>query len=454
MHLTGWPGGPPLLDGWPALAAASEVAELVADLARRRGRRIVVDAPEVLFGRAALAGWQRAGRTSAGGSCRLLEAVDGWLAVNLARPDDVDAVPAVVEAGDPAADPWRLLGEFAARSRAVVAAERCQLLGVPAAALGGPDTGFVEPVSVAVLGPARPRPAVPLVVDLSGLWAGPLCARLLGEAGARVVKVEAQPAARRCPARRPQVLRLVARRPRVGGARPHLRRGAWAPAPAPGAGRHRDRGVAASGALGAGRRRRRAGRPYRPHVGVDHGLRARGVRLRSSSPSATTRPWPVAWSPPTPPAPRSSVPTPSPTRSPACTPRLPRWRWRAAPSCRCRWRASRRTRWRGAERCGRRRVPPRSWRRAPAVGGAVGRRLAGGGPGAPRSAPRTARCRRAGPPHGGGARRAWCVSGPDEPTPDRPSGSDRPTRDRPTRDRPVTRPGGRRTAPGPGRRVG
>ena len=30
----------------------------------------------------------------------------------------------------------------------------------------------------------------PLVVDLSALWAGPLCAHLLGLAGARVVKVE------------------------------------------------------------------------------------------------------------------------------------------------------------------------------------------------------------------------------------------------------------------------
>lgn len=28
------------------------------------------------------------------------------------------------------------------------------------------------------------------VVDLSSLWAGPLCARLLGSAGARVIKVE------------------------------------------------------------------------------------------------------------------------------------------------------------------------------------------------------------------------------------------------------------------------
>jgi crotonobetainyl-CoA:carnitine CoA-transferase CaiB-like acyl-CoA transferase len=32
--------------------------------------------------------------------------------------------------------------------------------------------------------------AAPLVVDLSALWAGPLCAHLLGLAGARVIKVE------------------------------------------------------------------------------------------------------------------------------------------------------------------------------------------------------------------------------------------------------------------------
>jgi crotonobetainyl-CoA:carnitine CoA-transferase CaiB-like acyl-CoA transferase len=36
----------------------------------------------------------------------------------------------------------------------------------------------------------RPPAAPPLVVDLSSLWAGPTCARLLGLAGARVVKVE------------------------------------------------------------------------------------------------------------------------------------------------------------------------------------------------------------------------------------------------------------------------
>jgi crotonobetainyl-CoA:carnitine CoA-transferase CaiB-like acyl-CoA transferase len=39
-------------------------------------------------------------------------------------------------------------------------------------------------------GGARPVVARPLVVDLTALWAGPLCAHVLGRAGARVVKVE------------------------------------------------------------------------------------------------------------------------------------------------------------------------------------------------------------------------------------------------------------------------
>ncbi len=221
---------------------------------------------------------QRAGRTSAGGSCRLLEAVDGWLAVNLARPDDVDAVPAVVEGGDPAADPWRLLAELAGRSRAVVVAERCQLLGIPAAALGGPDRGFVEPVSITRLGPARPRPAAPLVVDLSALWAGPLCARLLGEAGARVVKVEAHhrlDGARRGDPRFYDWLHAghesVVLDVTTAEGRGHLHRLL----------ERADIVIEASrprGARGAGGGRRRARRPYRRHLGVDHRLRARGVR--------------------------------------------------------------------------------------------------------------------------------------------------------------------------------
>jgi crotonobetainyl-CoA:carnitine CoA-transferase CaiB-like acyl-CoA transferase len=63
------------------------------------------------------------------------------------------------------------------------------LLGLPVAALGevAPPP---EPVGVTRVGDAPPLERPPLVVDLSALWAGPLCTRLLADRGAEVVKVE------------------------------------------------------------------------------------------------------------------------------------------------------------------------------------------------------------------------------------------------------------------------
>src|SRR5439155_13426947 len=45
------------------------------------------------------------------------------------------------------------------------------------------------PFRTITIGTGRPR-REPVVVDLSAMWAGPLCAHLLGLAGARVIKVE------------------------------------------------------------------------------------------------------------------------------------------------------------------------------------------------------------------------------------------------------------------------
>ena len=66
---------------------------------------------------------------------------------------------------------------------------------MPVAAVGE-MAGTAPAVRLSPLGdldrPSAPWPAGrrPLVVDLSSLWAGPLCGRLLRSAGARVVKVE------------------------------------------------------------------------------------------------------------------------------------------------------------------------------------------------------------------------------------------------------------------------
>ncbi|WP_211303288.1 CoA transferase, partial [Streptomyces milbemycinicus] len=63
-------------------------------------------------------------------------------------------------------------------------------MGIAAAAPGW-DGSDRAPVRARLHGERRPRPLAGLrVVDLSVLWAGPLCAHLLGLAGARVTKAE------------------------------------------------------------------------------------------------------------------------------------------------------------------------------------------------------------------------------------------------------------------------
>ena len=146
--------------------------------------------------RAAELGLTRHGGVSANGAARLLRTVDGWVAVNLARPDDLDAVPAWIgcEIGD---DPWTALTRAALLRKASDLAQAGQELGVPVAAVGVRDDeqqrarGRIEGARIVRLGQGRPGPIRrPLVIDLSALWAGPLCAHILGLAGARVVKVE------------------------------------------------------------------------------------------------------------------------------------------------------------------------------------------------------------------------------------------------------------------------
>src|SRR2546423_444130 len=112
MWLTGWPDAAPLAPAAPVVARLRAAAAELARLTGRLGTRVDIDVAVAVTGRAAILGLTRQGRVSAGGSCRLLPAADGWVAVSLARPSDHELVPAIVS--DDAGDPWAALSAFAA----------------------------------------------------------------------------------------------------------------------------------------------------------------------------------------------------------------------------------------------------------------------------------------------------------------------------------------------------
>jgi crotonobetainyl-CoA:carnitine CoA-transferase CaiB-like acyl-CoA transferase len=98
-------------------------------------------------------------------------------------------------------DPWPVVLEAAATMATSELDDRAALLGLPFAALGSvspcTDGAFdlpVRGVCVTESGGVVPNAALPiegaLVVDLSSLWAGPLCGQLLAASGAEVIKVE------------------------------------------------------------------------------------------------------------------------------------------------------------------------------------------------------------------------------------------------------------------------
>jgi CoA-transferase family III len=187
MALTGWPDralGPPegLVEGIDRLAKSFPG----------------LDALALLGERAALMGLWRRGDTSCGGSCRLLRAADGFMAVSLPRDEDIEMVPAWLELETvPTSAPavWSTVAATLTDADPHVLIERARLLGVPVARVGEAAQSRESasaPVLEARLGDAPPRPDMNglVVIDLSGLWAGPLCGDLLARAGATVVKVE------------------------------------------------------------------------------------------------------------------------------------------------------------------------------------------------------------------------------------------------------------------------
>jgi len=187
MALTGRSSGPPLASPAPVALAMDHWAAALESSTRQVGQAVRVDGAALLGERAAIGGLARHGSTSAGGHTHMLRSADGWLALSLARAEDLQLLPAWLGA-DVQVD--SLVDAVLARSTADLV-ERARLLGLPCAAVGE-VTADAAPLVGGLCAGAGSRDSLigARVVDLSSLWAGPLCAQLLGQAGARVVKVE------------------------------------------------------------------------------------------------------------------------------------------------------------------------------------------------------------------------------------------------------------------------
>ncbi len=201
MACTGWADEPAWPDG-DVIGALAAAGRVVTDLAGRLDRAVAVDPGALLCARIARRLPDRAtarrGATSLGGRCRMLRASDGWVAVNLCRPDDVAVLPALTDGRVDTVhgavvddDLWdRLAGEVADRTASEFVGS-AQELGVPASQLG--EARGAVPWVIERLGERRATPPPrPTVVDFTALWAGPLCAQLLHRAGAQVTTVESR----------------------------------------------------------------------------------------------------------------------------------------------------------------------------------------------------------------------------------------------------------------------
>jgi hypothetical protein len=175
----------------PIAGVLQRLAAEIADLAlEATGRKIALDLPTLTDRRGDLP-LGPPGLWSANRGCRLVRAADGWIAVNLAREDDQSLIPAWLET-EAAEDAWSAVLPAARRRSWRELVERARLLGMPVAGVGEVVAAAPSAPLVAAGRPARTARSPLTVVDLSSLWAGPLCGAVLAACGAAVTKVESR----------------------------------------------------------------------------------------------------------------------------------------------------------------------------------------------------------------------------------------------------------------------
>jgi hypothetical protein len=190
MALTGRPGRP-LVAPRRIPGGLLLLGRLIAGLSARWGAEVVVDPLSLVTERAAIMQLSAGGDASCGGRARLMRTRSGWLGISLAREDDRELVPAWLEEPGHSGS-WDDIARSIESRIGTALVARAALLGLPIAALGEVTAAAGPAVRARRLIDAAPRIALAgaRVVDLSSLWAGPLCAHILQQAGAHVIKVE------------------------------------------------------------------------------------------------------------------------------------------------------------------------------------------------------------------------------------------------------------------------
>ena len=170
------------------------VAQALSGIAQHYPQASLPSADWVLKARAKELGIEPAGQRSANRSCHLMPCEDGWLAINLARDSDWTLLNALLETD-------ALLTDVIALRQALLHRRGADLLGrgremgMPVAfvdaAKTSPDDlriprGHMRPDGLNAAGRSLQGARV---IDLSALWAGPLCAHLLYRCGAEVTSV-------------------------------------------------------------------------------------------------------------------------------------------------------------------------------------------------------------------------------------------------------------------------
>ena len=159
---------------------------------------LAINSQELLAQRVRQTGWQAGSSQSVGGSCHLMMTSDDeWVAINLARPEDHELV-SIFFSLEVGVDEKIDIGKLRNNVRSCSSADLIEYaidVGLPISRLNEVPNKYSPcelPVQVQDAKKAHDvsLSTQPKVVDLSSLWAGPLCSHLLQRCGFSVTKVE------------------------------------------------------------------------------------------------------------------------------------------------------------------------------------------------------------------------------------------------------------------------